>query len=182
MLTKIALAGLMLLATVALPTVRSGHAAAAVPDNLAVPRGAMPLFKTYAAGVQTYVCTPEGDYLDKLAFVWTFKGPEAQLWDELGEKIGTHYAGPTWEGNDGSVVAGEVAARADAPNAGAIPWLLLRAKSGHGAGIFSGVSYIQRLDTAGGVAPTDGCDWSSVGAKRAVPYTATYAFYGGAAL
>lgn len=45
----------------------------------------------------------------------------------------------------------------------------------------SSVTYIQRLATAGGIAPMDGCDPSRAGDERAVPYTATYAFYYGAA-
>jgi hypothetical protein len=39
------------------------------------------------------------------------------------------------------------------------------------------VSYIQRLDTAGGLAPTTGCTADHVGEIAEVPYTATYYFY-----
>jgi hypothetical protein len=84
-------------------------------------------------------------------------------------------------GNDRGGVVAVVVARADAPAPGAIPWLLLKARTNTGRGIFSNITYIQRLETAGGVAPTDGCDRSATGAERAVPYTATYAFYYGAA-
>ena len=64
---------------------------------------------------------------------------------------------------------------------GAIPWLLLKARSNDGSGIFSTITYVQRLQTAGGVAPAEGCDRSDPGAERAIPYTAVYAFYYGAA-
>jgi hypothetical protein len=133
------------------------------------------LFQTSAAGSQIYVCAARaGDPAD---FVWTFKAPEADLWNEMGEQVGSHFAGPTWQGIDGSSVVGEVVARADAPSPDAIPWLLLRAASHGGQGVFSAVTYVQRLETAGGVAPLDGCEAATAGVERAVPYTATYAFY-----
>jgi hypothetical protein len=100
----------------------------------------------------------------------------AELWNEAGQKVGRHYAGPTWEGNDGSKVLGEVVERANAPDADAIPWLLLKATSSEGAGAFSTVTYVQRLETVGGVAPTEGCSEPTAGVEQAVPYRATYAF------
>jgi hypothetical protein len=92
--------------------------------------------------------------------------------------VGGHYAGPTWEANDGSKVVGEVVERANAAGPGAIPWLLLKARSNDGPGAFRTVTYVQRLETAGGVAPTEGCHQSAAGAERAVEYGATYTFYG----
>jgi hypothetical protein len=148
-----------------------------IPDTLKVPSGNVGLFETFATGTQIYVCTERTDAPGM--FAWTFRAPEAVLLNDAGQQVGTHYAGPTWEGNDGSRVVGEVVARADAPAPGSIPWLLLEAKSNTGRGIFSTVTYIQRLETAGGVAPADGCDRTAAGAERAVPYTAVYAFYYG---
>jgi len=69
-----------------------------------------------------------------------------------------------------------VKARTEAPAAGAIPWLLLTAKSVGPQGTFSKVTGIQRVNTAGGVAPKDGCSPSSSGAKARVAYTADYYF------
>ena len=63
---------------------------------------------------------------------------------------------------------------------GAIPWLLLKARSTDGPGVFSTITYIQRLQTAGGVAPTESCDRIVAGVERAAPYTAIYAFDAGA--
>ena len=51
---------------------------------------------------------------------------------------------------DGSLVVGEVVQRSAVQ--GAIPWLLLRARSTDGSGVFKNVKYIQRVDTVGGVA------------------------------
>ena len=71
---------------------------------------------------------------------------------------------------------GEVVQRS--PVQGAIPWLLMRAKSNEGAGALAGVKYIQRVDTVGGVAPSSGCDAAHAGAEARVEYSANYDFYG----
>jgi hypothetical protein len=59
----------------------------------------------------------------------------------------------------------------------AIPWLLLQAASHVGDGRMSSVTYIQRFDTVGGIAPAGGCDATTVGTVARVDYTATYYFY-----
>ena len=176
---RVAQACLIVSAMIVTPVVGAQADPMAIPDNLKVPQPNVMLFEAYANGVQVYVCKAKAD--DPNAFEWAFKGPEAELRNEAGEKIGKHYAGPTWEGNDGSKVVGEAVENAKAPEAGAIPWLLLRAKAHDGSGAFSTVTYVQRLDTAGGVAPTDGCDRSAADTERAVEYTATYVFSYGAA-
>jgi hypothetical protein len=119
-----------------------------------------------ANGVQIYECRDSK---------WVFVAPEAQLFDANGRLIGKHYAGPTWESADGSKVVGAVKSRADAPAADAIPWLLLSAKSVGGEGAFSKVTSIQRVSTAGGVAPKGGC--TQAGAQTGVYYTADYYFF-----
>jgi hypothetical protein len=73
-------------------------------------------------------------------------------------------------------VKGAKLASADAPNAAAVPWLLLSATS-VGAGTFAETTLIQRLETVGGKAPATGCDPDHVGAKVLVPYRANYFFY-----
>lgn len=146
-----------------------------VPANLAPPAGAVLLFDLHARGVQIYTCAAKPD--DASAFVWTFKAPEAQLFNRRGEMVGHHFAGPTWQGNDGSAVAGTVLEHADAPDAGSIPWLLLRAKDRAGHGAFSTITYIQRLDTVGGTAPAESCAADHVGDEVRQPYEATYAFF-----
>jgi hypothetical protein len=89
---------------------------------------------------------------------------------------GKHYVGPTWESTDGSTVVGtKLAAFAADPTA--IPELLLQAVSHTSDGSMSDVTYIQRLDTVAGLAPTTGCDATTVGTTARVDYTATYFFY-----
>jgi hypothetical protein len=74
-------------------------------------------------------------------------------------------------------VVGALQQQAASPDPGAIPWLLLKAKSNEGTGTFSKVTYIQRVDTAGGKAPSDGCDQAHADAEARVDYTAYYYFY-----
>ena len=146
-----------------------------VPSTLTPPDDAIFLFELAAQGVQIYACeaTPE----DSSTFAWTFKAPEAELRNARNEVVGTHFAGPTWQGNDSGAVVAAVAERADAPSKDAIPWLLLEAKSHTGSGAFSTITYIQRLDTLGGIAPATGCDEAHANAESRVAYEATYAFY-----
>jgi hypothetical protein len=147
---------------------------AAVPEELRVPDGQQLLLRAAARGAQIYTCRAKA--ADRAAFEWVLKAPEAELFDESGAKIGRHYAGPTWESADGSRVVGEVMQRS--PVQGAVPWLLLRAKSNEGTGAFASVKYIQRVDTAGGIAPSAGCDAAHAGAEASVDYSANYHFYG----
>jgi hypothetical protein len=147
---------------------------AAVPENLRVPDGQTILLRMAARGAQVYTCKAKN--AEPAAYEWVLKAPDAELFDQRGAKVGRHYAGPTWESADGSRVVGEVMERS--PVQGAIPLLLLRAKSNEGAGALGSVKYIQRLDTASGVAPPVGCDAERAGTEARVEYSANYDFYG----
>lgn len=135
-------------------------------DRLRAPAGSQLTFHTYAAGVQIYRWTGTS---------WAFVAPEADLFADAGlhGHVGTHYAGPTWRSTSGSTVVGTVADRC-APDASAIPWLRLDGV-GAGPGVFAHVRVIQRVNTAGGLAPT--VAGSVVGQEARVPYTAEYFFY-----
>jgi hypothetical protein len=146
-----------------------------VPDALMVSPGEQVAVSMFAEGVQIYQC--KANEQDATKMEWAFKAPEAFLYDNQRNELGKHYAGPTWEANDGSKVIGEVKARADAPTPGTIPWLLLNAKSTEGMGTFGAVTSIHRVDTTGGSAPQDGCDLNHQGEEMRVPYTANYYFY-----
>ena len=102
-----------------------------VPDKLKPANESLSMIVP-AKGDQIYECREAK---------WVFVAPEADLFDGAGKKIGKHYAGPHWEAADGSRIVGAVKERADAPAAGAIPWLLLSAKS------------VGPLMVAGGFAP-----------------------------
>jgi hypothetical protein len=146
-----------------------------VPEALKPPAGQRLSLETVGIGVQIYECKPAKD--DPKSFEWVFKAPEADLFDRAGKMIGRHYAGPTWEANDGSKVVGEIKGRDNGPDPGAIPWLLLSAKSTTGNGVFSGIQSIQRLSTVGGKAPAAGCDRAQAGNETRVAYKARYYFY-----
>jgi len=157
-------------------TTGSPAGAPAVPAALKVPEGQKPVLRAQAKGAQVYTCSAkEGG-----AFAWTLKGPDAELFDAQAKPIGKHYAGPTWESADGSKVVGQVKEKADAPDPGAIQWLLLEAKSNAGQGVFGKVKSVQRIETRGGKAPAAGCDAAHAGAETRVDYQAAYVFYDGA--
>jgi hypothetical protein len=80
-------------------------------------------------------------------------------------------------GLDGSRVVGSLRARADAPASGAIPWLLLSTQSTGAPGVLSAVSFIQRVNTEGGMAPAEGCGAASIGRQTRVGYRADYRLF-----
>jgi Protein of unknown function (DUF3455) len=149
-------------------------AAPSVPEPLRVPGPQALIKQLHATGVQIYQCQPKSD---PAQFEWAFKQPEATLLTKGGKNFGKHYAGPTWEANDGSKVIGEVVSRSDSPKPNSIPWLLLRAKVTSGNGAFTGVQFIQRLNTVGGNSPMVACRQDQAGQQLRASYTADYLFY-----
>jgi hypothetical protein len=139
-----------------------------VPDALVPPAGNGEVARFAASGVQIYQC---------VGGVWTFVEPAASL---VGYESATHrpnraihFRGPSWESvTDGSLV--EAKSIASSPVAGSIPQLLLQAGTTRGDGIFGKVTYVQRLNTTGGAAPTSTC---TDGATQSVRYTADYHFF-----
>lgn len=136
-------------------------------DKLRVEEGNKVAFHVYALGVQVYRWDGAS---------WVFVAPVANLFadDNYRGQVGVHYAGPTWESNSGSKV---IARRTQSctPDSTAIPWLLLETVSNDGPGIFSSVTYVQRVNTTGGLAPSS--PGAFAGAEAKVPYTAEYYFY-----
>jgi hypothetical protein len=152
-----------------------------VPSGLEAPSGSTLVARYDAWGDQIYTCTattvdagPDAG----TSYAWTLKAPSATLYEGC-TVAATHFAGPTWKSSDGSSVVGARVASANSPDANAIPWLLLKATSHSGEGIFADVSAVQRLDTKGGKAPATGCGAGTVGAEENVAYSATYYFYVG---
>ena len=108
------------------------------PPSLKAPPNEALSLEAFASGVQIYECRTRQ---------WVLKAPEAELADRDGRKIGRHYAGPTWEANDGSSVVGEPRARENARSADDIPWLLLSAKSASGTMLKAGFPSTRRSAT-----------------------------------
>lgn len=143
-----------------------------VPDlgscgHLKVDAGHEFALRVYAKGVQIYHWNGAG---------WSFDGPSADLYADAAftSKLGIHYSGPTWESLSGSLVVGTILQRCT-PDPNSIQWLLLGAVRSKGPGVFKGISFIQRLNTVGGIAPVG--PGSTIGEEKRVPYTTEYLFY-----
>jgi hypothetical protein len=158
-----------------------------VPSDIEVPAGNTAFLQGHAVGTQNYICLPTG---------WTFVGPQATLFDDLSGQVTTHFLSPnpdengtpraTWQhSQDTSTVWAVAIASYSNPGfvaRGDIPLLLLRvvgAQDGPTGGqMLTATTFIHRLNTSGGVAPSTGCTTpSDVGKRAFVPYTADYFFY-----
>ena len=144
-----------------------------VPAELSVARGQILVLRAMGAGDQVYECRDAGG-----TYTWTLKAPDARLLRTDGKVIGRHFAGPTWEAQDGSRVVGKIAASVPSADPQSIPWLLLNAVEHKGKGKMENVSSIQRLYTKGGIAPKAGCVAGHAGDETRIPYRAEYLFYG----
>ena len=164
-----------------------------VPANIDVPAGNKAFLKGHAIGTQNYSCLPSAS-----GFAWTLFGPQATLFNDDAKQVITHFLSPnpvesglpraTWQhSRDTSAVWAMAIASSSDPNfvaPGAIPWLLLRVVGsqygpdwGHK---LTATTFIHRLNTVGGIAPSTGCALSTdVGKKALVPYVADYFFYEG---
>jgi hypothetical protein len=150
----------------------------AVPAAIAVPDAAKLVAHFHAVGAQVYVCTAAPG---TATYAWTLEKPDASLFDQHGTAVGSHGAGPSWTSKDGSSVSGRKVAQADAPDAGAIPWLLVRAEKTSGHGVFSDVTFVQRVTTMGGKHPPTGCSAAAAGVETRAGYSADYYFFTGGA-
>lgn len=134
-----------------------------VPADLAPPKGNEAYLSGHAVGVQIYSCN---------GTAWALVAPRANLYDRHGKLLATHFAGPTWQTKDGSSVVGKREKNVNVDPT-AIDWLLLSAASTT-PGKLGKTTYVQRINTTGGLAPAGGC---SAGATVEVAYTADYVFF-----
>ena len=174
-----------------------------VPSDIRVLPGNKAFLVGHAVGTQNYIClpcpnptTPAASCPDTSGFAWLLFTPEATLFNDRDKPVIFHFFSPnpdedgtiraTWQhSRDASVVWGGRAIPSSDPDfvaPDAIPWLLLP-MGGTQAGpkrgdTLTATTFIQRLNTSGGVAPADGCSQlTDVGKKAFVPYTADYFFY-----
>ena len=151
----------------------ASRASADILADLAPEAGNVETQRGYATGVQIYhsVQSPT----DPTQFVWKFFAPDATLVNSGGKAFIHHFGGPTWQSlMDGSAVVGTLS-KAQSPDPNSIAWLLLKAASNSGNGSLSEVTFIQRINTVGGLAPREAP--TSAGLEVKVPYTATYVFF-----
>jgi hypothetical protein len=154
-----------------------------VPAGLQVPAGNRVFLEGDAIGSQDYICLPSGS-----GTAWTFFGPQATLFNEHDEQIITHFLSPnpfengtprvTWQSSEDTSKIWGLTIASVVADPTAIPWLLVQvvgAENGPtGGGDLSETTYVQRLNTVGGVAPSTSC---TVGMMALVPYSADYFFY-----
>ena len=198
------LAGVATITALTAPSTQAATPGGITPPPLPVgmapvPAGNKLFLGTHAVGTQNYVCQPSGAGVAYVLFT-----PQATLFGADGVQIITHFNSPNPDepNTDPTVVAPEgmiratwqfkdtsrVWARVHQPNGAvtvktdAIAWLLLDAV-GHQSGPTGGdkltkTTFVQRLNTTGGLAPSTGCSsLTDVGNQAFVPYTADYFFY-----
>ena len=177
----------------------------AVPFQLEVPTGNTLFLKGEAKGTQNYVCLPSST--SKTGFAFKLFTPQATLFlpisftgNEFTHQIITHFFSPnpdpsdngairaTWQSSlDTSevwaaAVPDGVYTKSDFVKDGAVAWVLLEKKGTQrgptGGENLSQTTFVQRLNTSGGLAPATGCSLSEhVGTTAFMPYTADYFFY-----
>jgi hypothetical protein len=154
-----------------------------VPAGLQVPAGNQVFLEGDAIGTQDYICLPSGS-----GTAWSFFGPQATLFNEHDEQIITHFLSPnpfengtprvTWQDSEDTSKIWGLTIASVVVDTTAIPWLLLQvvgAENGPTGGhTLAETTYVQRLNTVGGVAPSTSC---TVGMMALVPYSADYFFY-----
>jgi hypothetical protein len=144
-----------------------------IPEQIKPPSGSSPVLTMHAKGDQIYQCSLNGS-----VYSWQLQAPDARLFDAQGHIVGNHYSGPIWEYKDGSRVVGRVLNKIDIAPETSISWLLVEIVSHKDNGLFSGVNFINRVNTHGGLPPVvSGCDSNHLGTEKRVAYTADYIFY-----
>lgn len=139
-------------------------------SNIKAPSDVQPVLQLSARGVQIFRCEKRDG-----GFAWIFRQPEAQLSDAAGRPVARHGANFSFEHNDGSRLVATVAANDEAPNPADLRWLLFTTKS-YGDGTFAGVTYVQRVNTKGGMPPVR-CEAAQSGQLLRVDFSADFVFY-----
>jgi len=150
-----------------------------IPDTLKVPEGNRLVSDGYATGFQIYQVKRSAT--DPNVFSWVNIAPLATLFEkpDFTHPMALHFTGPTWvltKGPDkGQRVVGKrvVGITVDAT---AIQWLLLQAVDSLSS-VDNTITFVQRLSTVAGLAPTTGADEAHLGKLDSIPYTAHYLFY-----
>lgn len=154
---------------------QTAHAQASLPDAVKVPDGQKVMMETVGVGEITYECKAKANAAGEME--WFFVGPKAVLNDRSGKAVGSYFGPPaTWQANDGSKLTGTQLAVAPS-SSGNLPYQLVKANPAEGKGAMHGVSYIQRVATQGGVAPSSQCSAANKGEKQIVKYQADYIFW-----
>ena len=156
---------------------QAGPSEPPVPAKIVVPEGHKLFLVGHAVGVQIHECiaAPTGPR-------WRFVGPRADLYGGNGNLLATHFGGPSWQTKDGSKITATLDGTGTVTvDPTAIPWLRLRVTSetaGADGDRLVGTTFIQRINTIGGLAPApEACGPATVGLVAEIPYTADYVFW-----
>jgi len=150
-----------------------------IPEILNVEKGNKLVLQTFAKGFQIYEV--KRSTTDPSVFSWVNIAPLADLYTrpDFTNQVIHHFAGPSWEFIKGPekgerVVATKV--QGVTQDESAIQWLLLKADPARSTPN-NKITFIQRICTAAGLAPTTGADEAHLGQLDSIPYTASYLFY-----
>jgi hypothetical protein len=139
-------------------------------SRIRVPDGQDVVLRLTAKGAQVFRC----ERVEK-TFEWRFRQPDAELFNAEGKPVGRHGANFSFEHRDGSRLIGTVKAHDKAPTPDTLPWLLFSTRS-FGKGELSGITYVQRIDTLGGM-PPPGCTAQEANRLLRVEFSAVFVFY-----
>jgi hypothetical protein len=179
-------------ATFALP--QAAHAQTVtpppVPAELEVPAPNQAFLLGRGVGTQNYSCQPS---LTIGQVAWVLFTPQATLFTDQGEQLTSHFNSPnpveggtvvraTWRDSQDTSTVWAKATGVVSVTPDDIAWVRLQVVGAEvgptGGNTLSGTTFIQRLNTVGGLAPSTGCDLpTDIGHKAFVPYTADYFFY-----
>ena len=146
----------------------------------------------HAVGTQNYICASAAT---ASGVDWLFIGPQATVFDADVQQILTHYQSKnpfrgdalhaTWQDSEDTSAVWAVEARGlERPEyvpKKAIEWLLLEVTGAEvgptGGNRVSGATFIQRVNTVGGLKPAEECTQSTLNSRKLVDYEADYYFY-----
>jgi hypothetical protein len=167
----------------------------AVPPGLEIDPGNVPFLLGHGDGTQNYVCAPCDPTTANcpVGVKFTLFTPKATLFDDFGGQLTTHFFSPnpaengvirvTWEDSRDSSRAFAKLVKAVTVREDSVDWLKLNVKdTGTEAGPtgdrLTKTTFIQRVNTFGGLAPKTGClSTQDLGNQSFRHYTADYVFY-----
>jgi hypothetical protein len=139
-------------------------------SRIKAPTEVDPVLEMAATGAQIFRCEQ-----DKEGYHWAFRLPEAELRDAKGQLVGHHGVNYSFEHVDGSRLIGTIVGYDSAPGDNSLRWLLLRTQS-YGQGEFDKITYVQRVETSGGLPPGQ-CSPELANQILRVPFSAKFIFY-----
>ena len=148
-----------------------------LPAEVRVPAGNKPSLALKAVGTMIWKCDYKGPFTDQ-KYEWQLDQPDLKLLDNQGKQVGRLFGSPAqfdhWAASNITVTpVAEAPAGSDN-----LPLALVKANPATGSpGPLTGTTYVQRVATKGGIAPTADCNWMNVRQTRQAPFEAEYVFY-----